>query len=271
MSDNREHLLHDNLHNSAHNSIHSRMHNRMHTSTRNNIYNNKARHAGENQLLPFKTEILYPNDLQSILKLQSLVYESITNKSWYSMLSAEEFLPMLQDKGIIIGTKVNRELIGFYGAFFPGNDPENLGNDLEISSEEFENICHLEVACVHPDHRGKGLQRLLGMAVIKAVRHDKTFRYLCGTVEPDNIIALNNAMHFGLQIVKLKEKYGGLRRFILLRDFEEEFNGNDSESGRISVDYQDVSAQQKLLDEGYRGVAAVARDDSFFIDYTLID
>ena len=229
------------------------------------LQENKVWHSGEKCLLPLKTAFLKISDLQDILNLQSIVYETMQNKSWCSKLSENDFISLLQDKGIILGAKVNRELIGFYGVFFPGNDPENLGNDLGLPPEEHGNICHLEIAYVHPHYRGNGLQLFLGKAVIKAARERRGFRYLCGTVEPANIVALNNAMHFGLQIVKLKEKYGGLRRFILFCDFDEDFNRLKGEP--VRVDYKDISAQQKLLDTGYRGVAAGRQEDSYYIDY----
>ena len=100
---------------------------------------------------------------------------------------------------------------------FPRLAEENLGYDIGLEKEELYKVAHLESVVVLPKHRGHGLQgKLISFAEQQI---DKTqYSYLMATVSPDNLPSLHTFQKNGYEIIKVTEKYGGLKRCILLKN-----------------------------------------------------
>ena len=209
--------------------------------------------------------------LEQIMELQSLALGQLRNKEWCVYLSTDEYIDLLGEKGLVLGAVDAGELIAIYSALFPGkHHPENLGQDLNLPADELERVCHLEIAFVHPDYRGQGLYYLLGERIISTVEAGSSVRHLCGTIEPGNIPTLNNALLLGMQIVKMQNMYGGLRRFIIYRDLFQADDRNDKNTvpKTVTVDCNDLARQQELLQSGWRGVRVIQKPEATFIVYS---
>ena len=92
-----------------------------------------------------------------------------------------------------------------------------MGRDAGFPEEELPKVAHMDTAAVLPQYRGHQLQYRL-MQAAEADLRAMGFRYLMGTIHPDNVYSMNNAMKQGYRIIGEKLKHGGKRRAILLKE-----------------------------------------------------
>lgn len=204
-------------------------------------------------------------DLPSILTLQDEVIQSLTEMTFLQPLSEEEFMPILSEQGIMIGAYDQDELVAFRAMLIPNPDEaDHLAEDAGLSKEEWPQVIYSEVSNVKPSFRGNGLQKILGEVLMEEIDQER-FRYVCATVAPFNIASLLDKFAHRMQIVALKEKYEGLLRYILLRDFEEQ---ELVEVETQFIPMNQIKAQQLLLAEGWRGTGLEKRDDEWFVKYS---
>ena len=78
-------------------------------------------------------------------------------------------------------------------------------------------VAHMDTAAVLPQYRGHQLQYRL-MQAAEADLRALGFRYLMGTIHPDNIYSMNNGLKQGYRIIGEKIKHGGKRRAILMKE-----------------------------------------------------
>lgn len=203
-------------------------------------------------------------DLSSILALQKEVIHTLTETSFLQPLTKEEFLHILSEHGMMLGAFHEGELIAFRALLIPNNDEaDHLGEDAGINREEWTKVIYSEISNVKPSFRGNGLQRILGELIIGEI-DSKQFRYVCATVAPFNIASLLDKFAHGLKVVSLKEKYEGLLRYILVKDFAE-IAVEVTESIKVSMG--DIAAQQEYLQAGWRGVAIEKHDEDWFVAF----
>lgn len=203
-------------------------------------------------------------DLPQILTLQDEVIQSLTDKSSLQPLSADEFLPILSEQGILIGAYDQDELVAFRAMLIPSPDEvDHLAEDAKLPKEAWPQVIYSEISNVRPSFRGNGLQKILGEVLMEEVDQER-FRYVCATVAPFNIASLLDKFAHRMQIVALKEKYEGLLRYILLRDFKEQ---EIVEVETQFIPMNQIKAQQLLLAEGWRGTGLEKRDNEWFVTY----
>lgn len=190
------------------------------------------------------------SDLGAIMKLQEKVIASLADVSFLQPLSKDEFLFILAGNGSMIGAFHNDLLIAFRAMLEPEIDEEHLGLDAGLEESELPRVLYSEVSNVDPDFRGNGLQQILGKILVENVdvsRH----RYICTTVAPFNIASLKDKFALGMHIISLKNKYGDLLRYTMLKDLSmKSSTGNDT----VLVDMSDSTRQQSLLNEGWVGI-----------------
>lgn len=208
---------------------------------------------------------LRSGETDELMRFQELAEVSMEDKSLFVPLSENECAEVLGENGITLGIRVRNKLIAFYSALFPGKAANNLGYDLNLSGGELDKVCHLEIAFVHPDYRNNGLQVYLGKQVVEIAKKQYNCRYLCATVHPFNIPALHNALGLGLQIVWIKGKYGGLKRFILFRDLLSHHTGEGQNTLKVKID--DITRQKELLKKGCRGLRVIRKDKDIYAEY----
>lgn len=206
------------------------------------------------------------DDLPAILALQKEVIETLTTTSFLQALSKEEFLHILSANGLMIGAFFEDELIAFRALLIPDvHETDHLGEDAGIPKAAWSKVIYSEISNVSPSFRGNGLQKILGECIIEEIDREK-FRYICATVAPFNIASLLDKFAHGLKIVAVKEKYEGLLRYILMRDFDAEEN----EAGQCQfVPMEDIVQQQKLLAAGWTGIRLEKRGSQWFVGYQL--
>ncbi|WNF36128.1 GNAT family N-acetyltransferase [Bacillaceae bacterium IKA-2] len=200
----------------------------------------------------FQVKKLNQRHISEILQVQSIVLENEQVKESLEPLTEEEIRHIFNDMGHIIGVFVKNCLIAFRALLYPGDNMENLGSDLDLTKDEQMKVIHLEITCVIPKYRGNGLQKILGNILMKEfIQSSINHRYLCCTVSPNNFPSLKDKLIQGMHIVKLKKKYSGGIRYILLKDLHTQMKIR--EDTIISVSSNDFEQQHQLLENGFAG------------------
>ncbi|QCJ41413.1 GNAT family N-acetyltransferase [Bacillus sp. S3] len=203
---------------------------------------------------PYIVQRLSIANLPKVLSIQEQVVANLEKKSNLQPLTPEEFQYILEGNGLMIGAFVSQELIAFRALLVPVvGDSEHLGLDIGLSEAELPSVIYQEISNVLPEYRGNGLQKTLAKVIMEELEQEThDFRYVCTTVAPFNIPSLKDKFAQGMQIAGLKEKYGGMLRYIFVKDLNEPQRTDYKET--IEVSMNDISDQQEKLAQGWRGV-----------------
>jgi GNAT superfamily N-acetyltransferase len=180
--------------------------------------------------------------------------------------SLEEFKRSLDPQyGVVFAAYSGEKMIAFYIIVKPPED-ENLGIDIGLDLEERKFLLHGELTHVLPAYRGNGLMRFLFRECLRdALSTWNDCRYICTTIYPFNIPSLKSTMDESFFIVSLKEKYGGVLRYILLRRPDQEVKVlSDKE---ILVELKDLDLQRQYFDQGFVGSALIQNDKIQFVQF----
>lgn len=213
-----------------------------------------------------KIKIYKLNDsfIEEILSLQDVVCNALDNKEILEPLTEEEFKSILNGKGLLIGAILNQRLIAIRALYIPELNENHLGYFLGLKDEaQLKRVIYQEISFVHPEFRGHGLQKLLGKVIMNQL--DKSaFDYVCATVMPYNIASLKDKFAQGFRIVSLTYLYEGKLRYVFALNLHEQPHYAE---GEVYISMGDTTGQQKLMEDGYVGVALEQRDDDWFIKY----
>lgn len=152
-------------------------------------------------------------DVPDIMALMNLAKELTENKEWYSTDDEAFVRRHLTEEGFILKAVDEDQLAGFFIARYPGDAEDNLGKYWNLTNAKLHQVAHMESAAVHPDYRGRGIQKEL-MARGERILKQKGYYYLMGTAHPDNVYSVNNFLKLGYEILTKTEKYGGLPRYV---------------------------------------------------------
>ena len=156
-------------------------------------------------------------DLDAYAELLYNVHKNMSNKEWFYLDSREE-LQQQMDEGIMeLWLAVDGEMVvGAFDLLVPGLRPINYGYALGFTKEELLQAVNMDSAAVHPDYRGRGIQRkLLQMAEVWLKEQGK--RILLCTVHPENTYSLGNVRNLGYTVQKKIPIYGSVR-YVLRKD-----------------------------------------------------
>lgn len=155
--------------------------------------------------------------LNQIIALQEEVINTIENKTFFLKTENSEFRKIITNKeNICLGCfNESSELIA-YGIFIKPTLLKNYGLDINLEKDLLPLVGHIDSTIVHPNYRGNHLQKHLITALEEAVDKNK-FSILCCTVHPENKASLKTFLKLGYKIKIEKEKYGGLRRYVLMK------------------------------------------------------
>ncbi|MDO4535266.1 MAG: GNAT family N-acetyltransferase [Clostridium perfringens] len=155
--------------------------------------------------------------LDDIVNLNESILHSIENKEIYARTNREEFEEYLKGKGKIIGCIVDDNLIamGVYVAL--KDDKRNYGYDLDLRGDFLLDVCQIEATVVSKEFRGNKLQRRV-CEILESIGREDNMKIISATASPINSYSVNTFIDLGYEIVKEKEKYGGLRRYILKKN-----------------------------------------------------
>lgn len=220
---------------------------------------------GEAKKIACRIEILGPEHLDEVLKLNKLIYELLANREILSTDTYEEMYQDLHKGAVVLGVFDDKHtLLAYRYSSFPGLETRNLAYDFDYPVE-LDKVCQLEATIVHPDYRGNNLQNKLVNIMID-IAADRGYTDLTSTVSPYNYHSLYNIMKNGLKIRALKRKYDNLLRFVLhgkIHDFD---YGKQIDS--INVSMEDLDKQTELLENGYIGFKL---NEDRTIDYVKFD
>ncbi|WP_033543757.1 hypothetical protein [Planococcus sp. CAU13] len=202
--------------------------------------------------LPLRMKRLYLEDLPAIEAVQEAVIADLREKTALHPLSTEEFLFILNERGLMVGAYAEEELIGFRALLIPEIDEEHLGYDIGLPESELHRVIYQEISAVLPAFRGNRLQQKLADVIMKELpKLPGNFRYVCCTVAPMNIPSLKDKFTQDMHIAALTEKYGSKERYVCVKDLE---NPSISYSESAAAKLDDFSKQHQLFDAGYVGV-----------------
>ena len=157
--------------------------------------------------------------IDKIMELQLKMYEGLENKDFYSCSDKEEYIRTITETGKIIGcTSLKDDELIAMGVYIEyGYEDHNYGYDIGIQGEELLKVGQLESMIVSKDYRGNKLQKLM-CEILENIGKEAGMKYICATVAPDNIYSVSTFKKLNYKIMADKLKYGGLRRYVLLKE-----------------------------------------------------
>lgn len=160
-------------------------------------------------------------DVDQIMDIMREAKASLVHAQWFVSDNEEYVRAHLEDRGFILVAEAGGgELAGFFLAKIPDGE-ENLGTSLGFDREKLSRVMIMDTAAVAVKYRGNHLQSRLCQAVESRIDRER-FRYLLCTVHPDNRFSLQNMQRNGFVIQKRVLCYGGLERYILMKELSPE-------------------------------------------------
>lgn len=158
-----------------------------------------------------------PADCEEIVRLQDAVFAAVPDKSTFFLTTEEEIAESLRLDKCFCATLEGR-IVGMTLMVTgrPGN--RNAGTCLGYDEKRLRNCVTMDVSFISPAARGYGLQQIFFALREEAARESGADEALT-TISPDNEYSLGNALRSGYTVVAEKELYGGLRRYILRKEF----------------------------------------------------
>lgn len=196
---------------------------------------------------PMLLRPLEANDLEQIVRLQQTVFSALENKDSFHPDSPEFLMEILKKDAGACGLFHEKEMIGCFIIYCPGESENNLGRDLLYSSHDLEKVVHLESLAVHPQYRNCGIgKRLLSIMLTMSEIYGSVILTTCS---PENLASLRIMFDNKMYIREKKDKFGGKPRFILENIPGKRFSYNNFRSIRKPED--DVS---DLVKQGCYGI-----------------
>ena len=200
--------------------------------------------------------------MESILRLQHIVLQAMENDNFLSPLTKEEYEDSIAHN-LMIGAFVDNELIAFRALALPPMDDQHLGNDIGLPPEQLAKVVYQEITNVHPDYRGFGLQKKLGIIVME-ILDASTYTHVCATVAPFNVASLKDKISQGMVIGALKKKYGDMLRYVFYKKIHE--NRKNGEN-TLEIPMDAIDKQQQLIADGWIGTAILQKENNWYVTY----
>lgn len=148
------------------------------------------------------------DELDKYLEFSHVVKNMMAEDDWFFLDPDEEVRQMMaQDRVDIWLAEDEKRIAAVLCIVYPGMENFNIGYDLGFSEEDLKRVVHMDTAAVHPDYRGRGLQKRM-MAHAEQELEGKIL--LC-TIHPDNRYSLNNVLKLGYTIEKKTQRYDSVR------------------------------------------------------------
>lgn len=160
-------------------------------------------------------------DLNAVIALLDEVWQGVQIKDWFHLDTAQELWMRMDGNQMLLWVAMDGDrLAAALDVLIPGFDSCNYGYLLDFTPEQLLCTANMDNAVVHPDYRGRGLQRAL---LQEAERFLGTDRILLCTIHPDNRFSLQNALKEGYVIQKEIAIYDSVR-YLLRKDIEKKEN-----------------------------------------------
>lgn len=158
-------------------------------------------------------------DLNELSQLMSQTHQTMEHPEWFAADDDIYLKKHLEKHGFIVTARTdNGTLAGFFVIKYPAVSENYLGHLLNFSDTQLQQTVYMDSAVVSPKFQGHHLQfRMLQNAEAQLKNQFK--HCLClATVHPDNRFSLNNMLKNGYEIQLTATLYGGLPRYVLLKD-----------------------------------------------------
>lgn len=198
--------------------------------------------------------------LDSVLRLQHIVLREMEDENFLSPLTIGEFEDSIA-QNLMIGAFVDNELIAFRALALPPIDNHHLGYDIGLSTEQLEKVVYQEITNVHPDYRGFGLQKKLGVIVMELL-DASPYTHVCATVAPFNIASLKDKLSQGMVIGALKKKYGDMLRYVFYKKIHVD---RIIEDKLLEIPMDAIEKQQQLISDGWIGTAILQKENNWYV------
>lgn len=171
----------------------------------------------DNNIIEVDMKILNSSYIEKIMRLQDEIVEGLEDKQLYASTEKYEFMKYIDSEGIILGvTTEEDELIAMGVYVAKGYDKKNYGYDLGIIDEELLKVGQIESTVVKNEFRGNRLQKVICEELEKIAR-EKENTILTSTASPYNKFSVNTFLDLGYEIKIEKVKYGGLKRYVMMK------------------------------------------------------
>ncbi len=156
---------------------------------------------------------LCETDVQSLLDLQAIVFETLEDPTWYYPSDFEEFLEAIS-LGAVFGYFQDDMLCGF-GMLTPETARGERSYAIKIGKAR-EGTYDLHDVMVHPKYRCRGMHtKLLGL--FEEMAREAGAQAIYATVDPENGASYRNFERAGYVSLATKPAYDGrLRRYYCL-------------------------------------------------------
>ena len=162
----------------------------------------------------FSFRIAMESDLDTVFSLMQQVVDLLPEPSLFIPETRQSLKQHLEQDGFILLAEEDR-LAGYLMVRFPGTAPDNLAADAVLSPEDAPYCAHMESVAVHPDFRGRGLQKqLLEQAELRLMGKAP---FALATVAPENHASLSSFLSRNYVVAATKVKYGGKLRHIVVK------------------------------------------------------
>lgn len=167
--------------------------------------------AGERVLT---VRLVEEKDADAVIALQSHVIDCMPDKSLLVGVEREDILDAVQND-FSLGIFDGNMPVAFCQMILNHDSPHNLGQKLGHAPEK---CVYYDIAFVHPDYRGLGLQACM-ISLRDEIARELGAELAFVTVSPDNAYSLKNVMGSGFEVVERRLMYGGRDRYILMKRF----------------------------------------------------
>lgn len=155
--------------------------------------------------------------IEKIIELENNILEGLDNKELYATTDKEEFIHYMKSSGRILGYVTEEDTLVAMGVYVEkGYDKGNYGYDIDLKGEELLKVGQIESTVVRAEYRGNRLQKII-CEILEDIARAEGNTLLCATASPYNEFSVSTFKKLGYKIEKDKLKYGGLRRYVLVK------------------------------------------------------
>lgn len=153
-------------------------------------------------------------DTEPFIELLCHVKQNMEHKEWLYLDSPDEIREMMRNGTMSLWIAVDgKRIVGAFDILNLKLAPFNYGYIIGLNDKDLLRVVNMDTAVVHPDYRGRGIQkRMMEQAELELAKSGK--RILLCTVHPHNHYSLNNLLSQGYTICKTVALYGSERHLL---------------------------------------------------------
>ena len=163
------------------------------------------------------------SDIDDIYNLIKKIYDDIENKEWYSYSKNIDRYKNFINDGFSFVVCHNDIIVGFLLTYILRDDKTEFFKIIKDNYNNTQNIIEVVNVGLLKEYRGFGLHSKM-LKELNILLKNSNIEYLVCTVHPDNTYSLNNFFANGYNKFLKTSLYGGLERYILIKDIKKRRN-----------------------------------------------